>query len=261
MPSRDVNTLKIKLLRPTSPLAILLLWACCGDSQTEGRTPPGSISFAPMEVARLLYNENMGTSIASWGELGLGGSSLPETTVRYLAYGSRGNRTWVHSQESGGIEADQDTLAEMKEAYKAHFRAVKTNSPSAFISYETPNSFDRTTPDRNWEPREQTLRDAIDEIWIQEGIRVYLAEVNAVIEALEVYNVGGVTITKADVWYQIDDERGPYAHYTELGNFAIGAEMLYAMGFPVHTWTTASITDVTADHKTAALNVITQVPR
>lgn len=262
-----LRTARRRMGRPESAVALGVLLACCGDSQTQGRTPNTGVCLNPMEAARLLLNENLGTSISSWGNLGQGGSSLAETTSRYLAYGSRGNRSWVHSQESGEISPDQDTLIEYGEVLKAHFRAVKINSPNAVISTETPNSFNRTTTDRNWDPREQFLRDTLEQLWEQEGIRVYLAEVNAVIEALEVYDFGGVTITPYDLWYQEDevgppgDGRGPWAHYTEFGNFVLGAEYLYSLGYPVTTWATTSITDVSAPHKTATFNVIASIPR
>jgi hypothetical protein len=245
---------------PMEPLDIGLLWMICGDSQTEGRVPGDGPSDNPGKCFMNIWNENenAGADITTFTNLGQGGSSLASTNSRYNSSGSRMTRTWVHTQESGSQSGDggsQDTAAKFKAVFKDHIRDIYANTPDAIISYETPNSFDRTG-DRNWDGAYETaLREAIDELYDEDEIRVYLAEVNAIIEALEVYSSGGITIAKSDVWYT-NPVDPLYAHYTALGNFAVALAMFCALGYDPTGYTFSSITDVTADQKTAAIACI-----
>lgn len=238
------------------------LWMICGDSQTQGRAPAPSPCENPGNAFRLIYNENEGASVTTFTNLGEGGSSLAATNSRYHLSSARTTRTWVHSQESGSqSDATQDTAAEFKAVLIDHIRDIYANTPGAIISYEWPNNFDRgpegtNESARNWYAAYAAVtREALDELLRDYGIKVYMAEVDRNIEALEVYNSGGITIAKSDVWYT--DSLDPlYAHYTYLGNFMVALSMLVALGRDVRTWTFTSITDVTANQKTACLAII-----
>jgi hypothetical protein len=245
--------------------AIGLLWMICGDSQTEGRVPGDGTSDNPGTAFRHIYNENFGTNVTTFTNLGQGGSSLNQTTGRYNASGARTNRTWVHSQESGAQDGDsgsQDTAAEFKAVFKTHIRAIFANTPGAIISYETPFSFGREGEGegvRDWRlTYEIALREAIDELLLEDGIRVYLAEVRRNIEALQAYNEGGIDLTGADVvWYDNSgDNSSLWAHYTALGNFMVALSMMAGLGIDPRAFTFTSITDVTANEKTACLAII-----
>lgn len=247
--------------------AIGLLWMICGDSQTEGRVPGDGTSDNPGTAFRHIYNENFGTNVTTFTNLGQGGSSLNETTGRYNLSSARTNRTWVHSQESGAQDGDsgsQNTAAKFKAVFKTHIRAIFANTPGAVISYETPFSFGREGEGegvRNWNlTYEIALREAIEELLREEGIRVYLAEVRRNIEALQAYNEGGIDLTGADVvWYDnAEPNSAIWAHYTALGNFMVALSMFVGLGHDPTDFTFTSITDVTADEKTACLAIISR---
>jgi hypothetical protein len=232
-----------------APVFIGILWMGVGDSEMDGRTPDSNNPcHTPMDAFRNVLNENEGAGVSSWTKVALGGAILAEHHTRYLASGSRGTRTWVYSQESGEQSGSQATAAGFKADFKAYIIAVRANSPSAVISFETANSFNREAEgDRNWTSYNVVLREAIAELQAEEGITVYLSEADATIELLE------AALTPADVWYQNPDVRGPYAHYTPLGNFALALSKCIALGRDPRTMTFASITDVTTPHKTAAV--------
>lgn len=207
-----------------------------------------------MEAAKNILNENEAAGIVSWTEIGQGGAVLTEHTTRYNASGSKAFKTWVNSQESGQQSGTQATAAGFKAAAKAHFIAVAAGSPLAKHTYETPNSFNSVAADRVWDGAyEVALREAVAEVFAENGIIVYLAETNATIEDLESFDEGGITVIPYDVFYQAVDARGPSAHYTPLGNFAVALSLLVRLGRDIRTFTFNTITDVTADHKTAAV--------
>lgn len=245
--------------------ALRTLWMIAGDSQTEGRVPGDGTSDNPGTAFRHIYNENFGTNITSFTNLGLGGSSLAETNERYTASGSRTNRTWVHFQESGAQDGDggsQNTAAKFKAIFKAFAIEIFTTTPGAVISTETPFSFGREGEGegvRNWNlSYEIALREAIRELLIEYGIVVHLAEVRRNIEALQAYNEGGIDLTGTDVvWY--DNAGGNsslWAHYTALGNFMVALSMMVGLGIDPRNFTFTSITDVTANEKIACLAII-----
>ncbi len=266
MPTRGITVRNFSLARPTSSVNLGIKLMFAGDSETEGRTPDGTCEN-PGEAVKNILNENLGLSISSFTNLGSGGSSLAETASRYMASGSKADRTFVNTQESGAQDGDdgsQATPALLKATLKTHIRNVRTNSPSAAICYQIPNSF-RRTGNRNWDPYEGPTRAALLELLSEENIRVYVAETNAVILAAEVYSAGGITIVPADVWYQAGEVspptgRGPEYHFTPFGNWLVALSILHACGHPVTTYTYATITDVTADQKTAGLAVMAGIP-
>lgn len=244
------------------PADIGTAWIIAGDSQTEGRAPAGT-SQNPGTAFRHIWNENVneGADITSFTNLGLGGSALSGTNDRYMNSGARTNATWVHTQESGNqdsLDDSQITASAFKATFKSHIQDVATESPNAVISYETPFSFGRQGESgRNWDTDYETaLREAVSELLSESSITVILAEVRRDIELLEVWTNGSITITPADVWYQEGDDN--WAHYTPLGNFMVALSMLVALGYDPTGYTFTSITDVTADQKTACLAVIAE---
>lgn len=252
-------------------VAIGLLWLICGDSHTEGRAPPGTCQN-PGTALRHILNENEGTNITGFVNLGVGGSTLSETTGRYLAAESRANRTFVWTQESGNQQGGGDSQispAAFRATFITHCIHVDTESPGAEQVYETPFSFGRgpapiSPPEdfRAWGGEyEDALRSAIVELREVYGIIVHLAETNADILALQAYSDDDITITPYDVWYQRGElaapaGRGPEFHFTALGNFMVALSVMVAIGRNPLLYTYDSITDVTAAQKTACLNVI-----
>lgn len=243
------------------------LWMIIGDSQTEGRAPAGT-SQNPGTAFRHIWNENVndGADITTFTNLGQGGSTLNQSNSRYHLSSARTNRTWVHTQESGGQSGDggsQITAAAFKAVFKDHILDIYANTPSAVISYETPFEFGRDVvsdpdyPYRDWSGAYETaLREAITELYNENGITVYLAEVRRDIELLQNWTNGVITIVPADVWYQSGDP--DWAHYTPMGNFMVALSMFVALGYNPTTFTFTSITDVTADQKTACVAVIAE---
>jgi hypothetical protein len=244
------------------PVEIGTLLMDAGDSQTEGRAPDGPCEN-PGNAFRLAINENEGQSIPTFVNLGQGGSSLNQTRLRYLASSSRTNRTLVHAQESGSQTGDsesQDTPEKLRDQIIAFFLAASVESLLAKFGYEYPHSFWRQgDAGRNWDDLYQAaLEEAITILRNTYGIIVYVARVRQFVEALEVYDVGGVTFTAPDLWYQEVDERGPWAHYTAFGNAAVAFARLISLGRDPRTWNFTSWTDITADQIAALKHVAGQ---
>jgi hypothetical protein len=225
-----------------------LVWMFLGDSQTGGRATGEVVSHATAFQAIWTKTFPAQASVSVHAN-GVSGRYLSGTASYYAGRSDRGTRTWVHFQESGGQDGDgQRTAAEFGTTWEAFVRRVKSESPNAVISTETAFNFGREDePNRNWDAYNTVLREKVAAL-ARDGIKVYVAEVDRNVKALD------AAIGARNVWFQ-GDETNAY-HYKGAGNLLVALSIFDALGYDVSTLDLSGITSVTADHKAKCLEVI-----
>lgn len=249
--TKGVDSLKVKPA-PTRPDTgrpnLGLAWMFLGDSQTGGRASGEVISHVTAFKAiwdKTYPSQNVPSPHAD----GVSGRFLSQTAAYYAEQSERTNRTWVHFQESGNQNGSgQATAAEFGTTFEAFVRQIRTQSPNAIISTETAFSFGRESDDnRNWDAYNTVLKQKVAAL-AADGIKVYVAEVDRNVKALD------AAVGARNVWFQSDE--GNAYHYKGLGNLLVALSIYDAMGYDVNALDLSGITSVTADHKAKCLEIV-----
>lgn len=233
---------------PSEPIALPSRWVFLGDSQTAGRATESPSAESPIVAFRNIWDENALTpSSPTQTTNGVSGRLLSETVAFYESV-SIVSTPWVHTQESGGQDAPQNTASAFGDIFQDYIELIYSEWPSAIVSYETAFSFGREAESgRNWDPYNEELRDRVA-ILEDAGHTVIIVDTDKYIKLLQ------EALTPADVWYQSGDANA--YHYTGLGNFMIAMLMLRRLGYDVSALTHATIDDVDSSDKAVAVALL-----
>jgi hypothetical protein len=225
-----------------------LRWMFLGDSQTGGRASGEVLSH--VTAFRAIWDRSFPDKANEAVHVdGQSGRHLAATEDHYESRSERGDRTWVHFQESGGQDgAGQTSAAQFGVTFEAFVRKIKAQSPNAIISTETAFSFGRESESgRDWGPYNSVQRQKVEAL-AEDGIKVYVAEVDRDVKALD------ALVGAGNVWFQ-RDENNAY-HYKGLGNLLVALSIYKALGYDVNALDLSGITSVSAADKAKCLEVI-----
>lgn len=251
--TKGVDSIKVTPAPPrpdTGRPNLGLAWMFLGDSQTGGRAAGEVASHAT--AFKAIWDKSFPSQASAAAHInGVSGRYLAQTNDYYSGRSDRTSRTWVHFQESGGQDGTgQRTAAEFGTTFEAFVREIKSQTPNAIISTETAFNFGRESEaNRNWDTYNTVLRQKVTAL-AADGIKVYVAEVDRNVKALD------AAVGARNVWFQ-SDESNAY-HYKGLGNLLVALSIYDAMGFDVNALDLSGITSVTADQKAKCLEIIGQ---
>jgi hypothetical protein len=225
-----------------------------GDSQTAGRAPNTTILLSHVTAFEHIWDQTFGDTATSYTD-GFGGRVLIDTHAHYSDQEERLDRTWVHFQESGNqasVGGEQDTAAEFCDTWENFVREIKATTPNAIISTETAFNFGRgpegsNEANRDWGPYNDLMRIRAAQLEA-EGIKVYIAEVDRNIKALD------AIVGSGEVWLQ-EGETNAF-HYEGLGNLMVALSVFDALGYDVNTLNMSGITEISSAYKAHCLNII-----
>lgn len=231
-------------------------WMFFGDSETVGRAFEESVK-SQVDAFKNIWEKTFYLPQSVYVN-GSGGRKLQETQAHYLSITDRSEASFVHFQESGSQDDTQDTPEKFVNVFESMVRDIVSDSPSAVISTETAYSFElESTTNRYWVQHNLLMREKIDELR-DEGIIVYLAEVDRNIKALveQKRNELGPEAGQQSVWGDVDNSIG--RHYTGLGNFMLALSLYSALGYDVSMLDAAEIpsTDVSPEDKQLCVDII-----
>ncbi len=208
-------------------------WMFFGDSETAGRALEASTKSQVTAFSNI-WNETFSTSQSPFTN-GVSGRKLQGTHDYYSSIEDRCNATLIHFQESGSQDSSQDTPEKYVDVFESMVLSIVSESPYAVISTETAYSFEvESIQGRDWTQHNVLMREKIDELK-NDGVVVYLAEVDRNIKELVAQKRKELGVVKGQesVWGDTGNSIG--RHYTGLGNLMIALSIYDALGYKIDT--------------------------
>lgn len=231
------------------PIVIPTRWGFYGDSQTGGRATETPTAVNHQTAFRNIWDGSGLTAPLSTIQNGVSGRSLAGTRAEYEG-NTYASTPWLHVQESGDQNEDgQRTASEFGATFQSFMEKLRTDHPSALITYETAFSFGREAESyRNWTNYNTEMLARVATLQAA-GNTVHVVDTDKYIKLLQ--SASGVT--PADVWYQNGDSNA--YHFTGVGNFCIACAMFKTLGYDLDALTYSGVS-INATMRTTAVQIV-----